>query len=129
MARIQQLFSALALAILSQSAIASPPPPPPPSQITPAPPCWSYTETVPYNFTDEERKLCANQLQCGPRPNCIIYEKTFSEVPCANENCPVTPTVTVTAPPKCPTCEKGCTTRAMILTITTGCPTPTPSQQ
>ncbi|PVH78616.1 hypothetical protein DL98DRAFT_590161 [Cadophora sp. DSE1049] len=117
-------FGLLALAILSQHTLASP------AQITPAPEyhphstpsCYSYTQTVPYTGIVHCPKLSV----CGPHANCILQAKSFIEVPCANEKCPSTPTVTVTAPPICPTCQVGCATRVMLETITTGCPTMSP---
>ncbi|KAH6715451.1 hypothetical protein BKA61DRAFT_673412 [Leptodontidium sp. MPI-SDFR-AT-0119] len=118
-----KLFGVFALALLSRSALASP------AQITTAPEypphstftssCYSYTETVPFTGIVH----CPKLTVCGPHPDCIIQEKSIIEVPCANEKCTRTPTVTVTAKPSCPTCQKGCGTRVLLETVTTGCPT------
>ncbi|KAH7321686.1 hypothetical protein BKA65DRAFT_408258, partial [Rhexocercosporidium sp. MPI-PUGE-AT-0058] len=79
--------------------------------------CYSYTETVPYTGIIQ----CPKLPVYGPHPDCVIQEKSIIEVPCANERCPRTPTVTLTAKPSCPTCQIGCKTRALLQTVTTGC--------
>lgn len=116
-----------------------------PAQITPAPEyhtyttpsCYSYTQTVPYTGIGpfpscHARHLfqrwqievhCPELSVCGPYANCILQAKSFIEVPCANEKCPSTLTVTFTAPPICPTCQVGCATSVLLETITTGCRT------
>ncbi|KAH6684584.1 hypothetical protein B0J14DRAFT_646490 [Halenospora varia] len=114
MVNFQQLFAFLALAAFSQGAALPDP------QITPAPDanavkhsCFSYTSTAPFTGI-----IHCPLIKCGPHPMCIIQQTTTLSVPAPDKKCPVTPTVTVTAPGKCPGCQTGCATNLVTTTVT-----------
>ncbi|TVY34092.1 hypothetical protein LOCC1_G007858 [Lachnellula occidentalis] len=83
--------------------------------------CYTATTTLP--FTGQMN--CPEQPICGPNAECILKQEITVSVPCQNDKCPVTPTVTVTASGTCPTCQTGCATDFVTTTATTGCSTNT----
>ncbi|KAF8865986.1 hypothetical protein BDZ45DRAFT_381067 [Acephala macrosclerotiorum] len=127
MATLRNTLAFLAMAMLSGSVLALPERRDPlitATSVSKPTSCFSYTVTTPY--TGITAVYCPIQTQCGPEPDCIILSKTTLEVPCANSQCPKTPTVTVTGPGVCPTCRTGCGVDLVTETVTTGCPSVTP---
>ncbi|TVY67353.1 hypothetical protein LSUE1_G007066 [Lachnellula suecica] len=86
--------------------------------------CFTLTTTVPNTQPTNEAKVeCPLMTKCGIHANCDILKVVTVNVPCPNDKCPFTPTVTVAASASCPTCQKGCLTDLVTTTATTGCKT------
>ncbi|KAM3081079.1 hypothetical protein ACMFMG_005032 [Clarireedia jacksonii] len=109
MAKIQ---SFLVAAFLSNFAFALPGPVPAATT-----PCWTSTTTVAGTGIANCPLAPAT---CPPTLDCIVLKPTTVTVPAPNTNCPITPTVTATAPPLCPTCQVGCHTQIVTVTVTVG---------
>ncbi|KAG4034298.1 hypothetical protein MFRU_003g02680 [Monilinia fructicola] len=107
MAKAQVLIAAM---ILSGAALAVPQGGP----IKGLSSCFTYTTTVPYTSIHS----CPKQPVCPIHPDCIVLEVSTITFPAANKLCPTTPTVTVTAPISCPTCQIGCLTKVETVTTT-----------
>ncbi|KAK4199214.1 hypothetical protein QBC40DRAFT_307704 [Triangularia verruculosa] len=96
--------------------------PPKPTVCSAKPSCYTHTTTT-------TPRACLARVCPEPKDPiaCPAYVKIVTkEVPCHNDCCPKTPTVTATA--TCPPCTTGCVIPTITETVTTGClPTKTPT--
>jgi hypothetical protein len=107
--------------------------------------CYSYTVTTPYTGVGRFQAAHISVIffkwggaknstvncpvipaHCPPHPDCVLLKTDTLKVPCKDPRCPTTPTVRVTGPAGCPTCQSGCATEVVTETVTTGCTVYTP---
>ncbi|KAE9374679.1 hypothetical protein N431DRAFT_464912 [Stipitochalara longipes BDJ] len=122
MANTRQLFRILALALLSQVAIALPDKRAPQITAAPSHTCFTRTETVAYTGP----VYCPNMAVCKPintatcnGPASVTTE--LIDIPCPDAKCPVTSTVTTTGHVSCH-CASDCGTRTVTNFATYACP-------
>ncbi|CAG8948857.1 hypothetical protein HYFRA_00001980 [Hymenoscyphus fraxineus] len=108
---------------------------PPWAQGTPLPttpsPCYTFTDYAsptailpPHtNKPPTPAAGCPPTNTCPPHILCIEEVVVTVTAPCPDAQCPLTPTVTATPSPVCPTCVTGCDKATTTTTITEeGCP-------
>ncbi|CAG8974652.1 hypothetical protein HYALB_00010748 [Hymenoscyphus albidus] len=92
---------------------------PPWAQGTPLPttpsPCYTFTD---YTSPTVIPASCPPTNTCPPHILCIEEVVVTITAPCPDAQCPLTPTVTATPSPVCPTCVTGCDKATTTTTVT-----------